>query len=82
MQDTNYQMITPLKDVREDQYNSSKHKSVRKSRTLKKFARHQEKFEDVFSREMLRIFEATPLLIIIAYMSAVIGTYLSACDNG
>lgn len=75
-------MITPLKDVREDQYNSTKCKSVRKSRNLEKFARHQAKFEDVLSREMLRIFEAQPLLIIIAYKSAVIGTYLSSCDNG
>lgn len=81
MQDTHYQIITPLKDVREDQYNSTKHKSVRKSRNRKKFARQQAKFEDVFSREMLRIFEDKPLLIIIACIAAVTGTYLSSCDN-
>lgn len=81
MQDTHYQMITPLKDVREDQYNSIKHTSVRNSRNLKKFARQQTKFEDVFSREMLKIFEDKPLLIIIAYMAAVTGTYSFSCDN-
>lgn len=44
MQDTYYQ-ITPLKNERENQYNSAKHKSVRKHNNLfKEFAKPSGKF--------------------------------------
>lgn len=44
MQDTYYQ-ITPLKNERENQYNSAKHKTVRKHNNLfKEFAKPSGKF--------------------------------------